>query len=864
MIAVLIRYTVHGLRARPGRTLLTIAGISLGVSVVLAIQITNRSTLASVERVLEEASGRAHLQVESSALTAEGFEEEILNDVARVPGVELAVPSVTASTLLAQDADQWEPSFVLGQGYVANVLQVYGVNPALDPDARVYRMVEGSFLAPREDGRVMVITDRFAERKGVSLGVDLDILTPKGAVSFRVTGLMATEGFGATNGGDAAVAPLKVIQDVFKRSGRLDQIDIIADSATAQDAQRLEALRERAEQTLGQGFKVIYPAARGRLFARLLSSYQQGLAFFSAVAAFVGSFLIYNTFSMTVVERTREIGLLRTVGARRRQIMGLVFLEALFLGTLGAGIGVLTGIALSRGLMISVESLLRVDLAEATITPEALLFSLSVGFGLTLVSALFPARGAARILPLEALGVRARTGQSWVVERGWIPGVALILVGFYPLPIRTSAALPVGFVSTLAILVGAALLAPAVADRMEGILRGPLVRLFGHEGRMGSANTRRDRGRSTLTVAALMVGVVMIVDVGSMTESFRRDIEDWVERALGGDLYVRSPIAMRPELGARLASVSGVEAVSPVSYVSVRTEGLMGEEPGGDTLLFTGVDPATHSLVTGFQFAVRPDNEQAVLDKLAAGEAVLISTVVSERYGLDVGDRLRLATDRGAREFHIAGIIVDYTFEGLSVTGSREDLRRLFGARTVGVFVARVDEGVSANAVAASIEERFGDRYHLQVQTNEDFRSRVEALVDETFGLFNVLALIAVLVAALGVANTLLMNVLERIREVGVLRSLGMTRRQVGRMIRGEAAMLGAMGATLGLAVGVPHSVAGMRLVNQLSGYRVDYVFPLAACLVSIGAVLLVSQLAALYPAGRAARLNIVRAIQHE
>ncbi len=136
--------------------------------------------------------------------------------------------------------------------------------------------------------------------------------------------------------------------------------------------------------------------------------------------------------------------------------------------------------------------------------------------------------------------------------------------------------------------------------------------------------------------------------------------------------------------------------------------------------------------------------------------------------------------------------------------------------------------------------------------------------MDETFGLFNVLALIAVLVAALGVANTLLMNVLERIREVGVLRSLGMTRRQVGRMIRGEAAMLGAMGATLGLAVGVPHSVAGMRLVNQLSGYRVDYVFPLAACLVSIGAVLLVSQLAALYPAGRAARLNIVRAIQHE
>ncbi|MFQ5944833.1 MAG: FtsX-like permease family protein [Anaerolineae bacterium] len=861
---MLIRYTLHGLRARPGRTLLTIAGIALGVSVVLAIQITNQSTLASVERVLEEASGRAHLQVESAALTGEGFGEEVLNDVARVPGVELAVPSLSAPTLLAEDADQWEPSFVLGQGFVPNILQLYGVNPALDPEARVYRMVEGSFLAPGDDSRVMVITDRFAERKGVSLGADLDLLTPRGTVSFRVTGLMATEGFGATNGGDAAVAPLEVIQELFDRGGRLDQIDVIADSGTAQDTDRLEALRGRMEEDLGEGFRVFYPAARGRLFARLLSSYQQGLAFFSAVAAFVGSFLIYNTFSMTVVERTREIGLLRTVGAMRRQIMELVFLEALFLGAFGAGLGVLAGIALSRGLMISVESLLGVDLTEAAITPVALVLALSVGFGLTLVSALLPARGAARISPLEALGVRARTGRSWVVERGWVPGLVLMLIGFYPLPVRASAALPVGFVSTLVILVGAALLAPAVADRMEMVLRGSLAFLFGSEGRMGSANTRRDRGRSTLTVAALMVGVVMIVDVGSMTESFRSDIEDWVERALGGDLYIRSPIPMRPELGPQLASVSGVEAVSPVSYVPVRTDGIPGEEPGGDTLLFAGVDPTTHPLVTGFQFAVRPDNEQAVLDALAAGDAILISTVVSERYGLEIGDRLRLATDRGGREFAIAGILVDYTFEGLTATGSRADLRRLFGTRTVSVFVAGIDEGASPDAVAGAITEQFGDRYHLQVQTNEDFRGRVEALTDETFGLFNVLALIAVLVAALGVANTLLMNVLERIREIGVLRSLGMTRRQVGRMVRAEAAMLGALGAAFGLAVGVPHSVAGMRLVNQMSGYRVDYVFPLAACLLSIVAVLLVSQLAALYPARRAARLNIVRAIQHE
>jgi len=856
----------RNLRTRLTRTLLTAAGIVLGVAVILAIDITNRTTLASIRNMFDEASGKASLTVEAVSSSQGGFDKSLLADVRRVPGVTLAAPSLYARAIPVSEAGEWNIQITLGGGSAGGLLLV-GVDPAIDREVRVYQLAAGRYLEPNEDRRSVILTREYAEKKDLSLGSDLEVLTADGTVAFQIVGLIESEGIGRLNDGAIGVIPLSVAEDVFQRGRKIDQIDVVVEQAIADSPDRLEALRRRLEERLGHDVNVTYPASRGKLISQMLATYQQGLGFFSVVALFVGAFLIYNAFSMTVIERTREIGMLRALGASRRQIWGLILIEAGLLGTIGSALGLLTGWGLALGLIRAMSGVIGTSLDVVSISATGLITALAVGIGVTLVSAFLPARRASRISPLEALRITAQGDDDGYLRRLiWLAGLELLVVGWlviYRIPFRPEVSFTAGSVAIFAMLLGAALLVPVVVYLLEGLLRSLMTALYGTEGLLGSGNVQRARGRTALTVAALMVGVSMVIGLGSINTSFHEDILGWVESAIGGDLYVRSPIGMRPQFAARLRSVPGVGALTPLTFTNVR---LVDQSQGdqADTLQFVALEPETYTQVAAFQFAAGQGNKEEMIARLAQGDSVFISTVVAEKYNLRQGDTVRLETARGVREFTVAGVIIDFSGQGYVLNGSRRDLKRYFGMTRVHTFMIKLSPGADLETVRQEIVDRYGERYHLRVESGAEFKQRVINLMNQSFALMNVLTAIAVIVSALGVVNTLLMNVMERVRELGMLRSLGMTRRQIIRMILAESGTMGLIGGTFGLAFGFFLSQVFVEGMNSTGGYELNWFFPTRPMVYGAIIALLVSQVAALYPAWRAAQVNIVAAIQQE
>ncbi|MBI5713361.1 MAG: ABC transporter permease, partial [Chloroflexi bacterium] len=336
---------LRNMRIRWMRTALTCLGIVLGVAVILAISITNDSTLKSIRNVFDEASGKANLLVQSSAPDSGGFEQTVVGRLSSIEGVVAAAPSAQATTLLARDAEDWQTSLSLGGRAVGKSLQIFGVEADIDRQVRQYEIVAGRWI--KGDSYEAVIPEKYATEKELKVGNDLVIIAPAGTERIRIVGIITNNGAGLLNDGAIAFIPLQAAQDMFDRGKDIDAIDIVMTKDIANDPNKLSAAKERVATRLGTKYEVSYPASRGSLVTQMLYTYQQGLSFFSVVAIFVGAFLIYNAFSMTVLERTRELGLLRTLGMTKMQTLTLVMAEAVILGAIGSIIGVGFGVVLA-------------------------------------------------------------------------------------------------------------------------------------------------------------------------------------------------------------------------------------------------------------------------------------------------------------------------------------------------------------------------------------------------------------------------------------------------------------------------------------------------------------------------------------
>jgi putative ABC transport system permease protein len=853
---------LRSLRTHPLRTLLSACGIILGVAGFLAIQITNQTALASLSALFEGTTGKTDLIITRAGTSGEGFPEQILNRIADNPEVDAAVPSLQIRTSLAVGVPESATPLSLF-GFDTGGFILYGIDPVVDPTVRDYMITQGIFLSSDLDTQDIVLVEDFAEDNDLKVGKTVELLTPDGWQEFYIVGLMAKEGAGQNNNGVFGVVPLLTAQNLYHRAGELDQVDILLKPGF-QATDKLESVKAALQVYLGKDYTVTTPASQGDRVSQMLAGFSIGLNFMGGMALFVGGFLIYNAFSMTIVERTREFGLLRTLGCTRGQVTFQVLVEAVFLGLGGSAVGTILGIGLAQAAARLLVYLLKLDTVPVIVKPDLLLTSLLVGVSVTIIAALIPAWQAGRISPLEALRIRGVRKEGWLLRNGWILGVVLLLISSVILvanPFPSDVQFRLGSITVVLLFFGGTLLIPGSVGVWEKLSR-PLVRtLYGSAGQLGSSNIQQARLRTTLTVAALMVGISMVIITRGMTGSFRGDLEVWIDAYIGGDLMVSSSAPMRTQVMHRLETVQGVQAITPMRTLKVTWRRPDGKD---EQLVFMGIDPDTYMRVTSFVFSDSQTDVQAAYRQLAGGNAVFISSVLAEKYGLILGDMLRVQTRRGIQNFTIAAVVVNFFNQGLTIQGSWADMRRYFGTNDANAYLVKVVDGYSTAEVQKQIEDSYGEREHLSVVSNQLLINQVMKLLSQAYSLFDAMAVIAVLVGALGVVNTLTMNVVERTQEIGMLRSIGLTRGQTLGMVLAESAVMGMIGGVLGLGFGAVLTRIFLWSMTAMSGYKITFVLPVEAVWVSLLIALVVSQLAAILPARRAARTKILEAIHYE
>jgi putative ABC transport system permease protein len=492
------------------------------------------------------------------------------------------------------------------------------------------------------------------------------------------------------------------------------------------------------------------------------------------------------------------------------------------------------------------------------------MLSMMLGIGVTFLAAGVPALQAGRISPIEALRVRGKSREGWFVRNGWMFGIpmlggsiAILIANPFPYDVQFR----MGSMTVFGLFTGATLLIPVTVGVWEWLARPILKLIYGASGSLGSRNIQRSRLRTTLTVAALMVGVAMVIMVRGMTESFAGDLQTWINAYLGGDVYITSSVRLRSDIGKKIQSVDGVYAVAPIRYFEVDWKTPTGET---ENINFMALDAEAYTRVTNFVFSGKQVDPQQAIKQLTRGQNVFISSVLAEKYDLSVGDSISLRTRSGYKDFRVVGIVVDFYNQGLVVQGGWETMQRYFHIKDASTLLVKVAAGQSPEQVQERIDELYGKRYHLNLISNESIRKRVITLMDQAFSMFDVMALVSIVVGSLGIINTLTMSVIERTREIGMLRAIGTTRGQIVRMVLAEAGLMGVIGGILGIGTGAVLARILFIGMTTMSGYQLTFVLPPESISISLVMALVVSQIAAIPPAIRAARVRILEAVQYE
>jgi putative ABC transport system permease protein len=843
-------------RARRLRSLLTTTGIVLGVAMILGVLLLTVTIHRTFSELFDSVYGRTDLIV--SGVGGDAVRHSTLPKVRRTPGVEQAEGVVYGVfTLVDRSGDASTDA--------SKQLNVAGLGP------RAAGLSDARTVAGRRPVRGLEVDlqESWADANGVRLGDKVALATPAGIERLRVVGLFQFSSGLDFGGQGFARMPLRPARRVMDRRSVWDEVNVVVGGG----ADTISRVQDDLRRRLPRGIQVETPGQKSADVESQLQGFNAILYFFAAMALFVGGFLIFNSFNMTVFQRTREIGMLRTLGAGRWRITGSVLREAALLGLVGAVIGLGLGMALALAL-IELMRTLNFPVGRLSFSGLAPAAALATGLTTAVLGALLPARRAGRTSPIRAVlgteGLRSRLRARRAIAGGIL--IPLGLAGAFWLGAAdetTTVVAAAGMLGTLAIFFGIAMVAPFVIRPLVRTLSWPFRQLFPVEGRLAADAARSDPGRTAATATALMIGLALVVAVNSLGSSFLKTISDEFDRSFARDLTVQ-PQGFAPGQGPQQTIAKGLRdrlARIPQAKVVARERFLYTTElPGprrkeGSDGLLLGFAPAEYRQVDTTDIEGAPRNQ--VFDRMERGWVTLGKGWADET-GLGVGDRITLRGPSGTTWTRVAGIVQTVVFGGQTVSMSLRTLREVYGVTADSGLALKATSGAERPVLRRRVERIVRRDYpNLAVLSNDELKSKVEDQVNQQFGIFYAIVGVAIFASLFGIVNTLSMSVIERTREIGVLRALGASRWQVRRSIADESLVIGLIGALLGVAVGTG---LGYALLQGLSSGipGVEYRPPLSTMVaVSIAGVVL-GLVASILPARRAARLDVIRAISYE
>jgi putative ABC transport system permease protein len=869
------------------RTATTVAGIALGVAVVIAIQLTNASSVRGFETALSTVAGRTSIEIVGAA----GVPESLLADLGwlrelgtAAPIIEGEMAIVSEAVLAARAAERTPAGIPVRPVRRSEAVKVLGVDILRDLTLRDYAVAERQarvggagvfatdgvtpqqFLEILTSPRSIVITEKLARRRGYGLGDEIQLMAGDRVSTLVIRALLADTGPARVMDGSFVLMDIAAAQLAFDRLGRIDRLDLQLQTpdGSAPDTAAIDRALSAVNARLPPGLTADRPARRGQQVERMLAAFHLNLTALSWVALVVGLFLVYNTVTISVIARRDEIGVLRALGVTRAQVLALFLGEAAVLGLVGALLGLGLGRMMADaavGLTASTVSTLYIAAVSA---PPALgawhaALALAIGIPLSLVAALAPALEGSRVPPSAAmrgsdrLESRMRLRPAALLVPAAVLAVAYALAGVGPVngqPIF-------GYLSSFTTIIGASLLVPAIIFGLARLLRAPLATLLGVEGVIAHANLTAAIPRLSISVAALAVSLSMMVAVAVMIGSFRDTVAYWIGQTLQADLFIGP--GMRPTVGSE-QTVSApviqvvrahpqVDAVDSFRNIDLVYKG---------NLVVLGAGNFDIVLAHGSLLFKAPADGRDVLRRAIGTEAVVVSESFANRYGTKPGDTLQVRTPLGERPFTVAAVYYDYAADRGVMVMDRPVFVRYFGEMSPTGLAAYLKPGADPETVRAEILASLDQGHRVFIYTTRDLRAEVLRIFDSTFAITYALEVIAILVAMLGVAATLLTLVLERRRELTLLRLIGAARRQVQRVVVIEAALIGAASQAIGLIVGLALSMLLVYVINvQSFGWTIQYRVPVVFLAQVSILVVVATAIAGLYPARRAAILVV-------
>ena len=864
------QFILRPLLQERARTLTTSVGIALGVAVVIAIQLTNHSSVRGFETALETVAGKAAVEI----IGVGGIDETLLPKLGWLREYGTASPVIEGEMALVQGRARSVRR--------AEALRVLGVDILRDLSVRQYLVgaaatADGSVLAD-DDGEItpqrflelltsrqsVVITEKLAQRRGYSLGSEIELMAGDRVSTYVVRGLLKDEGPARVMDGSFVLMDIAAAQLAFARLGRIDRIDV--ELPGSPDSRAIDTVVEAIESRLPAGLTAQRPARRGQQVERMLAAFHTNLTAMSWVALIVGLFLVYNTVTISVIARRGEIGTLRALGVTRGQVLAMFLGEAAVLGVVGSLLGIGVGRVLADfavGLTSATVSTLYIATAAATpaLTWGLVLLAFAIGFPLALVAAWLPAREASRVTPMAAmrghdqLTARVRLRVSALV----LPALVLVAAGGLALLGPVDGQPLFGYLSSFITIIGASLCVPAVVYGLARLARAPLRRVLGVEGLLAHANLSAAIPRLSISIAALAVALSMTVAVVVMIGSFRDTVVYWVGQTLQADLFIGP--GMRPTVGSeQTLSPTVIDAVRAHPDIEALDSARNVDFVYQDNLVVLGAASFDVVLSRGSLLFKEPSDGRDALSRAMASEPVIVSEAFANKYRTRPGEMLTLDTPVGARAFPVAAVYYDYAVERGVIIMDHATITKYFGEMAPSGLAAYLRPGANAENVRTEILESLDEGHRAFIYTNAALRTEVLRIFDSTFAITYALEMIAIIVAMLGVAATLFTLVVERQRELTMLRLVGALESQVRRAVVIEAALIGGVSQAIGLVVGLALAVILVYVINvQSFGWTIQFRVPVAFLAQISLAVVVATALAGLYPARRAAQLVLTQ-----
>lgn len=834
----------RSLTARPGRTALTAVGVALGVALVTGSLLAADAATRAVAEAAQELYGEADLRVR--AFDDDGLSAESVAAVRVLPGVAISAPLAARRLTLSTQPGPNEQVFTLSAS---------GVDPAAESALGRPALTSGVPLDAADPSGALVPA-LWAAETGLGLGDELLLTGARlDTPPLTIIGLLANSGMGAQSGGAVIVVAQDALDAAFDIRSPATTIDLAVLDG------RMAEVESGLERVLTEPYVVETVEDAEAAFGRAQAGFA-GIAFlFGLVALTAGAFLVANTLAMTLSERAREMGLLRAAGTTTAQVRGLVIRQGLVLGSVGSILGLPLGIGIGALLVNTVAGQRAALVSDLSIKPGALALAFGLGLAVTLVATWIPAAEAARVSPLEALRPTRRQGRSLWRHLRWIVVLELVVVtaGFLLYPLDRGAPPVLATVLAVGLLVGGAVATAFLLDPLGRLVGVPFERLFGAQGLLGRANLSRDRARTGLSVAALAVALAAVVTLGTTAASARGTADRWVQSILPGGHAIRLSIPSSMDaLQQTIAETPGTLAASPVPEF-----GVVATTPDGDReAAVAGIDPSVWQ--DAGALIVVGANRAAAFDALRAGGAVLLPESFANRAGIAIGDTIHLAIPGGpAADLGVAALVA-YSLPTRANEGallvSLADARNLFGAELATIWAMVPQPQVGDDAYAGFVAEKAAELAG-QALTAEALSDQLGRSLNRLIGLFDALALLAVIIGALGIVNTLTLGVAERTREIAVLRAHGMTVGQVQGMVVTEAAIMGSVGGILAAAAGVTVTWLLVTLAPRDFAAGLVIPWPLVIAVVLLG--LAVASLAGLYPARLAGNRPVLASLKH-